>query len=159
MLSIGGTAQGLHDSQTQTQTDSLQSFANDPFLRIDSPVAGGIRRIRLVGLPKEQAWRRAGEMLFAIATHVSSAQEGRLFVKPEKEKGGEQQEELEKAKQEVAFLNNELKKHDEPAIAPPPKPTPGRSLANPSKKARKVKEVEFADSDDEGEPKRVKKRR
>ncbi|KAG8818177.1 hypothetical protein FRC19_010827 [Serendipita sp. 401] len=161
MLSIGGTVPESQTFSTQTQTDSLRSFGpTEPFLRIDSPVAGAIRRIRLNEVPKEQGSKRAGEVLFAIATHISSTQEASLFPKSASRRASvrasariatQERNELQKVKQELAFVTNELKKHDAPPVAPPPKAAPGRSLANPSKKARKVKEVEFADSDEEEE--------
>lgn len=44
-------------------------------------------------------------------------------------------------------------------VPPPPVTAPGRSLGNPSKKARKVQKVEFDDSDEEASQTRKKKRR
>ncbi len=45
-------------------------------------------------------------------------------------------------------------------VLPPPVIAPGRSLGNPSKKARKVQKVEFDDGDeDEDASSRKKKRR
>jgi hypothetical protein len=45
-------------------------------------------------------------------------------------------------------------------VLPPPAIVPGRSLGNPSKKARKVQKVEFDDGDEnEGSSSRKKKRR
>jgi hypothetical protein len=44
-------------------------------------------------------------------------------------------------------------------VLPPPVIVPGRSLGNPSKKARKVQKVEFDDGDDDEDSASKKKKR
>ncbi|KIM27659.1 hypothetical protein M408DRAFT_24319 [Serendipita vermifera MAFF 305830] len=172
--STADDSQKTQQSQSQADSHDLGSHLG-PFLRIDTQTDVHTVTIPLSPLSPTHAASRGNQVLWAIISQVAANQEAYLFpwLKPKEAEGGigvgsksrvspakgsddSRKAELEK---QVQYLTGELKKHEKDTVVSPPKVRPGRSLGNPTKKARTVQALVYDDDSEEEEPIKAKKRK